>query len=131
VCGKTPFAIDDLGERSLKNIDRPVRLYAARLAVTSQAAAPTRRSSRTNLCRCPASHRSLSCRSSTLDLLNQAIDLDAANGPTLALAVSCHRTIIVYRWSDDAEHHHRQGGLLARRALKAAQMTPQCICAQC
>jgi adenylate cyclase len=32
VRGKTPFAYDDLGERSLKNIDRPVRLYAARSA---------------------------------------------------------------------------------------------------
>jgi adenylate cyclase len=30
VRGKTGFAFDDLGERSLKNIDRPVRLYAAR-----------------------------------------------------------------------------------------------------
>jgi len=27
---KTPFTFDDLGERSLKNIGRPVRLYAAR-----------------------------------------------------------------------------------------------------
>ena len=32
VRGKTEFAFDDLGERMLKNIDRPVRLYAARLA---------------------------------------------------------------------------------------------------
>jgi adenylate cyclase len=30
VRGKTDFAFDDLGEKSLKNIDRPVRLYAAR-----------------------------------------------------------------------------------------------------
>ncbi|WGD55076.1 adenylate/guanylate cyclase domain-containing protein [Bradyrhizobium sp. CB1650] len=30
VRGKTPFAFEDLGERSLKNIERPVRLYAAR-----------------------------------------------------------------------------------------------------
>ena len=30
VRGKTAFAFDDLGERRLKNIDRPVRLYAAR-----------------------------------------------------------------------------------------------------
>jgi adenylate cyclase len=30
VRGKTAFDFDDLGERSLKNIDRPVRLYAAR-----------------------------------------------------------------------------------------------------
>ena len=31
VRGKTKFAFDDLGERSLKNIDRMVRLYAVRL----------------------------------------------------------------------------------------------------
>src|SRR5260221_1818888 len=30
VRGKTNFAFDDLGERSLKNIDRPVRIYATR-----------------------------------------------------------------------------------------------------
>ena len=30
VRGKTEFTFDDLGEKSLKNIDRPVRLYAAR-----------------------------------------------------------------------------------------------------
>lgn len=34
VRGKTAFAFDDLGERSLKNIDRPVRLYAARPALS-------------------------------------------------------------------------------------------------
>jgi adenylate cyclase len=32
VRGKTSFVFDDLGERPLKNIDRPVRLYAARSA---------------------------------------------------------------------------------------------------
>ena len=32
VRGKTEFAFDDLGERSLKNIERPVRLYAVRFA---------------------------------------------------------------------------------------------------
>ena len=32
VRGKTSFVFDDLGERALKNIDRPVRLYAARIA---------------------------------------------------------------------------------------------------
>jgi adenylate cyclase len=32
VRGKTSIAFDDLGERSLKNIDRPVRLYAVRSA---------------------------------------------------------------------------------------------------
>jgi adenylate cyclase len=39
VRGKTSFAFDDLGERSLKNIDRPVRLYALRSAVSSTATA--------------------------------------------------------------------------------------------
>jgi TolB-like protein/class 3 adenylate cyclase len=34
VRGKTGFAFDDLGERSLKNIDRPVRLYAQRSTTT-------------------------------------------------------------------------------------------------
>jgi TolB-like protein/class 3 adenylate cyclase len=37
VRGKTAFAFDDLGERSLKNIDRPVRLYAARRAAAHSA----------------------------------------------------------------------------------------------
>lgn len=37
VRGKTSSAFDDLGERSLKNIDRPVRLYALRSAVSSTA----------------------------------------------------------------------------------------------
>ena len=41
VRGKTDFNFDDLGERELKNIDRPVRLYAAqRLAVTTAALSP-------------------------------------------------------------------------------------------
>jgi adenylate cyclase len=35
VRGKTKFAFDDLGERSLKNIDRPVRIYAARPPLSS------------------------------------------------------------------------------------------------
>jgi adenylate cyclase len=35
VRSKTSLAFDDLGERSLKNIDRPVRLYAARPATVS------------------------------------------------------------------------------------------------
>jgi adenylate cyclase len=33
--GKTGFVFDDLGERSLKNIDRPIRLYAAQPAATA------------------------------------------------------------------------------------------------
>jgi class 3 adenylate cyclase len=32
VRGKTSFAFDDVGDRALKNIDRPVRLYAVRMA---------------------------------------------------------------------------------------------------
>ncbi|MGB6634119.1 MAG: adenylate/guanylate cyclase domain-containing protein, partial [Bradyrhizobium sp.] len=35
VRGKTSFAFEDLGERSLKNIDRPVRLYTIRTAAYS------------------------------------------------------------------------------------------------
>ncbi|MET4279371.1 MULTISPECIES: adenylate/guanylate cyclase domain-containing protein [unclassified Bradyrhizobium] len=38
VCGKTAFAFDDLGERSLKNIERPVRLYAVRTTAGPAAA---------------------------------------------------------------------------------------------
>jgi adenylate cyclase len=38
VRGKTGFAFEDLGERALKNIDRPVRLYAARAAATPSSA---------------------------------------------------------------------------------------------
>jgi adenylate cyclase len=38
VRGKTTFAFDDLGERPLKNIDRPVRIYSVRSAVASPAA---------------------------------------------------------------------------------------------
>jgi TolB-like protein/class 3 adenylate cyclase/tetratricopeptide (TPR) repeat protein len=37
VCGKTAFAFDDLGEKSLKNIDRPVRIYAVRSSISSAA----------------------------------------------------------------------------------------------
>jgi len=55
-----------------------------------------------------------------LDLLSQAIALDAANGPALALAVSCHRAFIVYGWSGDAATNRREGILLAHRAIKAA-----------
>src|SRR5262245_10476379 len=36
--GKTKFMFDDLGDRTLKNIDRPVRLYAVRGASSSAAA---------------------------------------------------------------------------------------------
>jgi adenylate cyclase len=40
VRGKTSFDFDDLGERSLKNIDRPVRLYAVRSASFSTEPSP-------------------------------------------------------------------------------------------
>src|SRR6187402_1808162 len=39
VRGKTAFAFDDLGEKSLKNIDRPVRLYAVRSGASPAAIA--------------------------------------------------------------------------------------------
>jgi adenylate cyclase len=38
VRGKTTFGFDDLGERPLKNIDRPVRIYSVRSAAASPAA---------------------------------------------------------------------------------------------
>jgi adenylate cyclase len=37
VRAKTSFRFDDLGERSLKNIDRPIRVYAARVAAAPAA----------------------------------------------------------------------------------------------
>ena len=37
VRGKTTFAFDDLGERSLKNIERPIRIYSVRSAMVSSA----------------------------------------------------------------------------------------------
>ena len=40
VRSKTDFVFDDLGEKSLKNIDRPVRLYAVRPAGQGVAATP-------------------------------------------------------------------------------------------
>jgi adenylate cyclase len=41
VRGKTSFAFDDLGEKSLKNIDRPVRLFAVRPVRSKGAASAT------------------------------------------------------------------------------------------
>jgi len=41
VRGKTGFAFDDLGERSLKNIDRPVRLFAVNHAGLAAAKSPS------------------------------------------------------------------------------------------
>src|SRR6516164_6209727 len=40
VRGKTSFAFDDLGEKQLKNIDGPVRLYAVGVGAHSDRAAP-------------------------------------------------------------------------------------------
>jgi TolB-like protein len=40
VRAKTPFAFDDLGERPLKNIDRPVRIYAASSSASIDRPAP-------------------------------------------------------------------------------------------
>ena len=39
--GKTKFAFDDLGEKTLKNIVRPVRLYAVRGAAAASSTPPT------------------------------------------------------------------------------------------
>jgi adenylate cyclase len=40
VRGKTAFEFEDIGERSLKNIDRPVRIYATRTAHDAEAKRP-------------------------------------------------------------------------------------------
>jgi adenylate cyclase len=47
VRGKTVFAFDDLGEKSLKNIDRPVRVYAVRSS-TADSESPTSPLAETN-----------------------------------------------------------------------------------
>jgi adenylate cyclase len=55
-----------------------------------------------------------------LELLDRAIALDPNNGQALALAASCHRTIVLYGWSDDPEGSRRLGLEMAGRALQAA-----------
>jgi adenylate cyclase len=55
-----------------------------------------------------------------LELLDRAIALDPGNGQALALAASCHRTIVLYGWSDDPEDNRRLGLEMAGRALQAA-----------
>jgi TolB-like protein len=55
-----------------------------------------------------------------LDLLSRAIVLDPGNAPALALAASCHRSMVIYGWSDDADEGRRQGIELAHRAVQAA-----------
>jgi adenylate cyclase len=49
VRGKTAFAFDDLGERSLKNIDRPVRIYSVRSASFPAAAGSVQALEKKNL----------------------------------------------------------------------------------
>ncbi len=55
-----------------------------------------------------------------LELLDRAIALDPGNGQALALAASCHRTIVLYGWSDSPEDNRRLGLEMAGRALQAA-----------
>ncbi len=55
-----------------------------------------------------------------LELLDRAIALDPGNGQALALAASCHRTIVLYGWSDNPEDNRRLGLEMAGRALQAA-----------
>jgi adenylate cyclase len=64
VRGKTEFTFDDLGEKSLKNIDRPVRLYAARPTRQKAEVAPLYPKLRSR-CRFPTSPLSPCCRSRT------------------------------------------------------------------
>jgi adenylate cyclase len=63
----------------------------------------------------------------SLDLLGQAIALDPAYGPALALAAHCHRMIYVFGWSADPEAHRSEGLALADRALKAAGNDPEVL----
>src|SRR5579871_4602789 len=49
VRGKTSFAFDDLGERTLKNIDRPVQLHAVRNASSPPAGRPVSRTEKPGL----------------------------------------------------------------------------------
>jgi adenylate cyclase len=65
VRGKTSLAFDDLGERSLKNIDQPVRLYAVRSASFPTEATATAPPRRTSLSRSQTRLPSPSCRSRT------------------------------------------------------------------
>ncbi|HXQ15416.1 MAG TPA: TIR domain-containing protein, partial [Caulobacteraceae bacterium] len=55
-----------------------------------------------------------------LDLASRAVTLDPDFGPALALAVNCHRIIVLNGWSDDLEGQGRLGLELAHRALRAA-----------
>ena len=55
-----------------------------------------------------------------LDLLTHALAQDATHGPALALAVSCHRTIVLFGWANDIEMHRASGIEIARRALTCA-----------
>ena len=72
VQGKTPFAFEDMGERSLKNIDRAVRIYAVRtsereVGAGHPAPAEAGNSSTHPASRClsPTSRPSRCCRSRT------------------------------------------------------------------
>jgi len=62
VRSKTSFSFDDMGERLLKNIDRPIRVYSARQGDPNSAAVPFQGPNRL---RCPTSHHLRCCRSKT------------------------------------------------------------------
>ena len=65
VRGKTTFAINDLGERSLKNIERPVRLYAVRSAAYSVEETAKSLPRPAKHSRCLTNHQSRCCHSRT------------------------------------------------------------------
>ena len=59
------LAFDDMGEQTLKNIARPVRVYRVRLADGGKQRQAHRRPKRTRPLPCPISRRSRCCRSRT------------------------------------------------------------------
>jgi adenylate cyclase len=65
VRGKTCFAFCDRGEKSLKNIDRPVRLYAVRSACPQHRQVPSHMPIPARRYHCPTGPRSPYCRSPT------------------------------------------------------------------
>ena len=53
-----------------------------------------------------------------IDLLDQALALDADFVPAMSMSCVCHRQVIDHRWSDDPENVRRRGLELAERALR-------------
>ena len=55
-----------------------------------------------------------------MSLLDRALELEPNFAPALGMAASCHSLIVVNKWSDDVDHHRRQGLEVAQRAIRTA-----------